>query len=62
MEKENKEIFEIENMTCAVCVGVNEKAIRSVKGVKDVTVNLVSNKATLRLNKAQIPRKSIATC
>ena len=38
----------IEGMTCASCVGRVEQAIRSVPGVDDVTVNLATERASVR--------------
>lgn len=35
-------------MTCASCVGRVEKALRAVEGVKDATVNLATERATIR--------------
>ena len=37
----------IQGMTCAACVRRVEKAVRKVDGVRDVSVNLVSNRATV---------------
>ena len=37
----------IEGMTCAACVRRVEKALRSVPGVEDTTVNLVTRRATV---------------
>lgn len=39
----------IEGMTCASCVSRVEKALKAVPGVTDATVNLATEKATLRL-------------
>lgn len=39
--------FEIEGMTCASCVGRVEKALKSVEGLTDASVNLASEKATV---------------
>lgn len=40
--------FGIEGMTCASCVNRVEKAIKAVPGVRDVSVNLATEKATVR--------------
>ena len=37
----------IQGMTCAACVRRVDKAVRAVAGVRDVSVNLVSNRATV---------------
>jgi Cu+-exporting ATPase len=39
----------IEGMTCASCVGRVERALRAVPGVAEVSVNLASERASLRL-------------
>ncbi len=39
----------ITGMTCAACVGRVEKALRSVPGVEDATVNLVTSRASVRV-------------
>ena len=38
-------VIPIEGMTCASCVGRVEKAIRSVEGISDVSVNLATERA-----------------
>src|SRR5690625_5248169 len=38
----------VQGMTCAACVGRVEKAIRSVQGVDDVSVNLSTERAMVR--------------
>lgn len=38
----------VQGMTCASCVGRVEKALRAVEGVKDATVNLATERATIR--------------
>lgn len=50
-EQSNKDSFRkisvpVEGMTCASCVARVEKAISSIDGVKDVAVNLATEKAT----------------
>jgi P-type Cu+ transporter len=39
----------VQGMTCAACVRRVEKALRSVEGVAEATVNLVTNRATVRI-------------
>ena len=41
------EIFNVQGMTCASCVGRVEKALMKVSGVSSVAVNLASEKATV---------------
>jgi len=43
----NKQTFAIKGMHCASCVYTNEKALKSILGVKDAVVNLTTGKATL---------------
>ena len=38
----------VQGMTCASCVGRVEKSLRAVKGVKEATVNLATERATVR--------------
>ena len=44
---EIKKTFSIEGMHCASCVNVLERTLKKVPGVKDATVNLASEKATV---------------
>ncbi|MDP2585552.1 MAG: heavy metal translocating P-type ATPase [Candidatus Levybacteria bacterium] len=44
---EIKKIFSIKGMHCASCVGVTERALKKVLGVKDAVVNLATEKATV---------------
>ena len=41
------EIFTVQGMTCASCVGRVEKALQKISGVSSVTVNLASEKASV---------------
>jgi len=41
--------FEVEGMTCASCVARVEKALQAVPGVIDASVNLATERATVRL-------------
>lgn len=41
------EQYNVEGMSCAACVAHVEKAVRSVEGVDDVTVNLLTNSMTV---------------
>jgi Au+-exporting ATPase len=42
----------IDSMTCASCVGRVERALRAVPGVKEATVNLATERATVKGNAA----------
>ncbi|MEK1925203.1 MAG: copper ion binding protein, partial [Rhizobium giardinii] len=39
----------VEGMTCASCVSRVEKALKTVPGVKDASVNLATERATVRI-------------
>jgi Cu+-exporting ATPase len=41
-------VLAVRGMTCASCVGRVEKALRAVPGVREATVNLASERATVR--------------
>lgn len=41
-------VLSVRGMTCASCVGRVEKALRAVPGVREATVNLASERATVR--------------
>lgn len=43
----NKQTFAIRGMHCASCVYANEKALRSIPGVREAVVNLATGKATI---------------
>ena len=45
-----KKTFEIEGMTCSACEASVDKAISQVDGVKDVSVNLLLNQATVEMD------------
>ena len=44
------EQFNVEGMSCAACVAHVEKAVRSVEGVEDVSVSLLTNSMTVTGN------------
>ena len=44
--------FRVEGMTCASCAGRVEKALKAVPGVESASVNLATEKATVRANPA----------
>jgi len=43
----------VSGMTCASCIARVEKSIRHIKGVKDVSVNLATEKATFQIDENQ---------
>lgn len=47
---ENTVELAIEGMTCASCVGRVEKALREIPGVLDASVNLATERATIRVS------------
>lgn len=46
-------------MTCASCQAHVEKAVRSVPGVQDVTVNLLSNSMVVEYAQGQDPEQAV---
>src|SRR5689334_1772108 len=40
--------FRVDGMTCASCVGRVEKALKAVPGVESASINLATEKATVR--------------
>src|SRR3954467_11900397 len=51
--------LEVQGMTCASCVARVEKALRKVEGVADASVNLATERATVRME-ASDPAAAIA--
>ncbi len=49
----------VSGMSCAACVRRVEEAIKSLKGIKDATVNFASSKATVEFDPAVISRSEI---
>ncbi|HZJ86741.1 MAG TPA: copper ion binding protein, partial [Erysipelothrix sp.] len=45
-----KGIFEIEGMTCASCVASVENTLRKLEGVDSVSVNLMTNTASINMD------------
>jgi P-type Cu+ transporter len=52
--------FPIEGMTCASCVGRVEKALKAVAGVKEVSVNLATERATVNAVASTLPASLVA--
>ena len=50
----------VEGMTCASCVARVEKAIKKIDGIKNVSVNLATEKATFEFDESKIDIKNIA--
>lgn len=51
---EIKKTFSIEGMHCASCVNVLERTLKKVPGVKEATVNLASEKATVLFDEEKV--------
>ena len=49
-----KEEYKVSGMTCASCVKAIEKYVSKIDGVKDVNVNLISEKMTVIFNKKNV--------
>lgn len=60
-KKLTKIIFSIKGMHCASCVQVLERAIRKVIGVKNVVVNLATEKATVEIDPDRTTRENLAS-
>jgi len=54
-----KTILKIKGMHCASCVAVIERTLKKEKGIFEVSVNLVSEKANLKFNSGEISLKKI---
>lgn len=53
--------FSIEGMHCASCVRVLERALKKVDGVKEATVNLANEKATVIYNDLEVTKKELSS-
>src|SRR4030065_950806 len=54
-------IAPVEGMTCASCVARVEKSIRKVEGVRNVSVNLATEKAMIEFETGKIDLDKIST-
>jgi len=54
-----KDTFSIEGMHCASCVGIIEKNLKKVPGVKDINVNLATENATIIYDSAMLSKDRI---
>ncbi len=52
--------FPVEGMTCASCVARVEKSIRKIEGIKNVSVNLATEKATFEFEDGKVNVKDVA--
>ncbi|MDP4192414.1 MAG: heavy metal translocating P-type ATPase [Bacteroidota bacterium] len=62
IEKDKSQSFSlpVEGMTCASCVARVEKAIGKVEGVKNVSVNIATEKASFEIDPLRVDIKKIA--
>ena len=58
--KIEKVTFPVEGMTCASCVARVEKSIRKIEGIKNVSVNLATEKATFEFEEGKVNIKDVA--
>ncbi len=52
--KETKKTFPIKGMHCASCVAILERSLKKVEGVKEATVNLATEKATVTYDQEKV--------
>jgi P-type Cu+ transporter len=55
-----KVTFPVEGMTCASCVARVEKSIKKIEGIKNVSVNLATEKATFEFEPGKVNIKDVA--
>ena len=60
LNKLEKAAFPVEGMTCASCVARVEKSIRKIEGIKNVSVNLATEKATFEFEPGKVDIKDVA--
>ncbi len=58
---EVKKTYPIKGMHCASCVGVTERALKKVPGVKDAVVNLATEKATVTYDNDNCAPRQLAS-
>uniref|UniRef100_UPI003A839D70 copper ion binding protein n=1 Tax=Anaerotruncus massiliensis (ex Liu et al. 2021) TaxID=2321404 RepID=UPI003A839D70 len=46
--------FDVKGMTCSACSAHVEKSVRKLAGVRDVSVNLLSNSMEVEFDTAQV--------
>ena len=59
MNKIEKQTFEIEGMSCAVCAGVIERTLNKLEGVNSALVNYASHAAVIEFEPAVIPPEKL---
>jgi len=60
INKIEKVTFPVEGMTCASCVARVEKSIKKIEGIKNVSVNLATEKATFEFDPGKVNVKEVA--
>jgi Cu+-exporting ATPase len=60
LNKIEKVTFPVEGMTCASCVARVEKSIKKIEGIKNVSVNLATEKATFEFEEGKVNVKDVA--
>ena len=58
---ETKKTFSVQGMHCASCVVLIERALKKVPGVRDATVNIATNKATVTFTAEAVSDKLISS-
>ena len=61
LNKLEKAAFPVEGMTCASCVARVEKSIRKIEGIKNVSVNLATEKATFEFEPGKVDINDVAS-
>jgi copper ion binding protein len=61
MDKPGKLVLKISGMTCASCVSTVEQSLLNVEGVKEVSVNLMTEKATISYDPSLSNVKTLIT-
>ena len=52
--------YEVKGMTCVICKGNVEKALKNTKGVSDCKVNLLENEALVTFDENKVNEEDLA--
>ena len=55
-----EKIYEVKGMTCVICKGNVEKALKNTKGVSESKVNLLENEVTVTFDENAVDEKALA--
>ena len=55
-----EKIYEVKGMTCVICKGNVEKALKNTKGVSESKVNLLENEVTVTFDENAVDEKTLA--